>query len=115
MKKQLCIVILAVPFLLAVQGCKGINEPAKDAKIVVLVHWEASPIEGKKVEIVETAEIRFTDNTGFAEIAVLPGNYTVRIYEINQGGPCCAYVDLTVSVNAGETRALDVVDCLPCV
>jgi hypothetical protein len=116
MSRMLFEALMILPILLAIQDCKGVNEPASEgAKIIVLVQWENSPVEGKKVEVIETGQVSTTDNNGVAAMSVLPGSYTVRVYEINQGGPCCAYLDLDVTVTADETITLGVVDCLPCV
>jgi hypothetical protein len=43
------------------------------------------------------------------------GTFTVRVYEINRGGPALPWVDTKVTVTAGEEALVDVVDCLPCV
>ncbi|MGH2568108.1 MAG: hypothetical protein ACRDGA_07185 [Bacteroidota bacterium] len=112
--KPFLIVTIAV-IVLASLCCTEISAPAAEAHISVYVHWGDMPIPKKKVEILQTGEVKETDEKGLAEFKVLPGNYTVRAYGINRGGPCCAYVDLIVTVNANETKTVDVVDCLPCV
>jgi hypothetical protein len=84
------------------------------AHITVYVHWGDTPIAQKKVELLQTGEVKFTNENGLAEFEVKPGSYTVRAYDINRGGPCCAYVDFSVTVNVSDTKSVDVVDCLPC-
>lgn len=84
------------------------------AHITVYVHWGDTSIPHKKVELLQTGEVKFTNEKGLVEFEVKPGSYTVRAYDINRGGPCCPYVDFSVTVNVNETKTVDVVDCLPC-
>lgn len=95
--------------------CTRLLDPISDAKVVVYVHWGEMGIAKKKVELRETGETKETNEMGLAEFVVAPGRYTVRVYNINRGGPSYLYYDFTVEVNANENKVLDVVDCLPCV
>ena len=82
--------------------------------ISVYVHWDEG-IAGKRVEVLELDREKITDDNGIANFRVPAGGYTVRVYEINRGGPGLLYVDTKVTVVAHERTTVDVVDCLPCV
>ena len=43
------------------------------------------------------------------------GDYTLRVYEINRGGPPLLFVDEKITVTPDAEIRLEVVDCLPCV
>lgn len=94
--------------------CTDIGGPAAEAKITVFVHWGDMPISEKKVEVIQTGEVKLTNEKGLAQFKVLPGSYTIRVYGINRGGPAVIFVDFNVEVKVSESRMLDVVDCLPC-
>ena len=94
-------------------SCSEIVTP-EEARIVVYVHWQETPVQ-RKIEILETGESLETNDEGLAEFKIKPGNYTVCAYGINRGGPCCAYIDEHVTVKANETRKLEFIDCLLCV
>jgi hypothetical protein len=116
MRIPLPALLMLSAFFLGVRGCPDVTEsPSVKGKISVYVHWQETPLEGKKVELLETHDVGFTQTNGIAEFWVQPGIYTVRIYDINKGGPCCAYVDEEVTLVAGESKQLDIVDCLLCV
>jgi hypothetical protein len=83
--------------------------------LLVFVHWEGEGIAGKRVELVGLHREMKTDDEGVAEFVVRPGNYTVRVYDINRGGPPMRYVDTQVTVVANEVTRVEVFDCLPCV
>ena len=104
--------IILAAFLVA--GCTDISDPATQAKVTVYVHWGDMPIAGKKVEVVQTGESKSTDEKGRAEFSLSAGSYTVRVYNINRGGPSFLYVDFEIEVKSSETRTVDVVDCLAC-
>ena len=94
--------------------CTDLSDPATEAKVTVYVHWGDMPIAGKKVEIVQTGESKSTDEKGRAEFSLLEGSYTVRVYNINRGGPSFLYVDFEIEVKSSETKTVDVVDCIAC-
>lgn len=111
-----CLITTIVLMVFAGLRCTDIFDVAKtQAKITVFVHWNDTPISQKKVELLQTGEVRLTNEKGLAEFTVLPGHYTIRVYGINRGGPAVLYVDFNVDMQASESRMLDVVDCLPCV
>lgn len=83
--------------------------------VVVRVHWDGQGLPNKRVELVELKLAMTTDEEGFAEFVVPIGNYTLRAYEINRGGPGLLYVDTAVTVKPNEVVRVDIVDCLPCV
>jgi hypothetical protein len=105
--------LLCLCSLVLSQNCTEISVPVQDARIVVYVHWGEMGIPKKKVELRETGETKETNERGLAEFAVVPGKYTVRVYNINRGGPSYLYYDFAVEVKANTI--VDVVDCLPCV
>ena len=81
--------------------------------VLVYVHWGEQGIPDKLVELVELGKSLMTDEEGFAQFAVLPGDYTVRAYEINRG-PTWEYIDTKVTVTPGEELFVEIVDCIPC-
>jgi hypothetical protein len=84
------------------------------SRIVAYVHWQDQPIAGKKIVLVETQDTTYTDSTGLATFVVPAGNYTVRAFEINRGGPVRLSIDFDVATVPGETTTVDIIDCLPC-
>jgi hypothetical protein len=84
-------------------------------KVVVFVNWDGEGIPNKRVEIVELRMVRTTNEAGIAEFVVPVGDYTVRVHEINRGGPPLLFVDTEVTVMFGEELLVEVIDCLPCV
>lgn len=83
--------------------------------IIVRVHWDGQGLPGKRVEVVELRRVMTTDEEGFAEFIVPKGDYTVRAYDINRGGPAMWYVDTRVTVVPNGVIRVEVIDCLPCV
>ncbi len=82
--------------------------------ITAYVHWQNQPIENKKIVLVETGDTLYTDAQGLAKFTVPPGNYTVRAFEINRGGPALLSIDFKVEVSPFRTVIVDIIDCLPC-
>ncbi len=82
--------------------------------IIAYVHWQGQPVAGIKILLVETGDSVYTDSNGMAAFTVPAGNYTVRAFDINRGGPTLISVDFNVAVKPGETITVDIVDCLPC-
>lgn len=108
-------IVLSILSIFLCHNCTEVSSPHPNASIVVYVHWGEMGVAKKKVELRETGETKETNEMGLAEFAVAPGKYTIRVYNINRGGPSYLYYDFAVEVNAGENKILDVVDCLPCV
>jgi hypothetical protein len=73
------------------------------------------PLSQKKVEVVQTGEVKETNEKGLAEFGLAAGSYTIRVFNINRGGPSYQYVDFNVEVKSSETKIVDVVDCISCV
>ena len=95
--------------------CSDIYDVSKaEGLLTVFVHFNDFPIAGKKVELIRTGETKQTNDEGKAEFRLLPGDYTIRVYDINRGGPCCAYVDFDVDIKPSESQLLKVYYCLPC-
>lgn len=96
--------------------CPDITDGSKSGgRITVYVHWGETPIAGKKVELVETGAVQWTGEEGRMEFSVRSGRYTVRVYDINRGGPSYQQIDFEIDVKPSATALVDVVDCLPCV
>ena len=120
-------VLIALLFAVTIPACdqSGTTGPALPAAsrlsnfdtgtIIVYVHWQTDGIPGKTVEILGTDRSEVTDAGGYARFRISPGSYTVRVHEINRGGPVLLYVDFKVTVDAFRQVMIDVVDCLPCV
>jgi hypothetical protein len=81
--------------------------------VLVYVHWGDQGIPDKLVELVELGKSLMTDEEGFAQFVVSPGDYTVRAYDINRG-PTWEYIDTEVTVAPGEELFVEIVDCIPC-
>ncbi len=94
--------------------CTDISSPSAKGQISVYVHWGDMPLSKKKVEVVQTGEVKETNEKGLAEFELAAGSYTIRVYNINRGGPSFEYVDFNVEIKSAETKVVDVVDCLPC-
>jgi len=105
-----------VLFLFGGLVCSKVTGP-EDPKgtITVFVYFEDQSIPGKQVELVETGDSLKTDAHGLAVFKVSPGAYTVRVYDINQGGPMLRFVDVAVEVRGETLNTVKVFDCLPCV
>ncbi len=68
--------------------CSDIFDPLKFGYISVFVYSGGNQtVSGIKVEIVQTGEVKKTNENGIAEFQVNPGNYTVRVYDIQGPGP----------------------------
>ncbi len=89
--------------------------PNADAVIVAYVHTEEGAESGKQVELLEGGETRTTGVDGLAEFAVPAGDYIVRAYGINTGGPGRPFVDISVVAEAGDTTRVSFFDCTRCV
>ncbi len=83
--------------------------------VLVYVHWQEQGLPDKRVELVELGIVLTTNGEGLAEFVVPIGDYTLRAYEINRGGPSLHYIDQKITVTSNEEIRVDVVDCLPCV
>ena len=110
--------VCVVCFTLATIACDG-SDPAspalKTGAVAVYVHWGDQGLAGKQVEVLELDRASITNQDGVATFRVPAGEYTVRVYEINRGGPVLHYFDTKVTVASRGTTTVDVVDCLPCV
>ncbi len=93
------------------------NRPAKleSGTVVVFVHWEGDGLANKRVELIELGIELRTDDQGLATFVVPIGDYTVRVHEINRGGPGLLYVDEKVTVIPDEQTRIEIFDCLECV
>jgi hypothetical protein len=121
------VVVLAICVASLVTSCGETTAPVAPASdfspammlragtILVFVHWEGEGVPGKRVELLGLHREMKTDEEGIAEFIVRPGTYTVRVYDLNRGGPPMWYVDTKVTVVADEVTRVEVVDCLPCV
>ena len=105
--------IFASVFL--VLSCSPPSEPQPFfSHITAYVHWGDQPLEGKKIELVQSGETKTTASDGKVEFTVIAGKYIIRAYDINRGGPVYQSIDFDVVVKIGETATVDIVDCLPC-
>ncbi len=99
-------------------GCAdlGGDHPASPSAVIeVRVHWGDQGVPNIQVALLQTGDTLRTDSGGVAVFSVAPGRYVVRAFGINMGGPVLQYIDVDVDVKEGETRLVDIVDCLPCV
>jgi len=111
MKKVLALLLLSL-----LSSCKDapIQPNPPRSRIVAYVHWGDQALAGKQIELVQTGEKKVTDAMGQAEFAVPAGNYIVRAFDINRGGPGPRSFDFNADVVSGQTVKVDIVDCLPC-
>ena len=110
MRRLLIFLLLGAAFA----GCDEATTPAKPGRLVVYVYFDETGLPDHKVELLDSGESAMTDKYGLAEFTLEPGSHRVRVFDINQGGPCCAWVDFEAAVVSGETSRLEVPDCLPC-
>lgn len=119
MSRFVIIVLTATWCLAAASGCSDPAQPLQPpnlaASIAVHVSFGDTPIAGKTVEILETHETKSTGDDGFAHFEVTPGSYTIRVYNVNSGGPALHHVDFPVDLKSSETKTIEVFDCLVCV
>lgn len=88
---------------------------ASSGTVVVWVQWDGQGVPDKRVELVELQQVTTTNDEGLAEFVVPIGDYTLRAYEINRGGPSLHYIDQKITITSNDEIRVDVVDCLPCV
>jgi len=93
------------------------NRPAKleSGTVVVFVHWQGDGLANKRVELIELGIELTTNNQGLATFVAPVGDYTVRVHEINRGGPPLLFVDEKITVTQDAETRVEVVDCLECV
>ena len=89
--------------------------PVESGKLVVRVFWHDQGVPDKHVEVLELQLTDKTDEAGYATFDLPAGEYTLRAYDINRGGPAMLYIDTIVTVVAGEEVRIEVLDCLDCV
>ena len=97
------------------QTTNQVEAPSTRGHITVFVHWEGQGLPDHRVDLLETGTSRTTSESGIVRFSVRPGDYTVRVYDLNRGGPPLQFIDFPVSVEPGETVRVDALDCLPCV
>ncbi len=73
------------------------------------------PVKGITVDLLQTNQSKLTDSTGVAAFGVNPGTYTVRVHDLQGGGPGLHTIDSTVQIQAGQVDTLKYFDCLMCV
>jgi len=90
------------------------SQKVESGTVLVYVHWQEQGLPDKRVELVELGIELSTNDEGLAEFVVPIGDYTLRAYEINRGGPSFHYIDQKITVTSNDETRVDVVDCLPC-
>jgi hypothetical protein len=103
----------AILMVLSLVACHGSNPetPSTNAVIVAYVHSEDGAESGKQVELLEVGQTRSTGSDGLAEFVVPAGNYVVRAYGLNTGGPPPLFVDIPAVAAAGDTTRVSFFDC----
>jgi hypothetical protein len=110
--KQLQALLVAIFFASCEQA--PTHPPLAEANVLAYVHWQEEGLAGKKLELLEAGDVKLTDSTGHALFIVHAGNYTLRAYDINRGGPAYRSIDFSVKAVGNDTVTVDIVDCLPC-
>ncbi len=95
-------------------GCSDKGVEPSPTLIIAKVHWGDQGIPNIPIVLVQTGDSLKTDSTGVAVFSVTPGQYTIRAYGINRGGPVLRWIDFDVEARKGETSLVDIIDCLPC-
>ena len=94
--------------ILTTPAIRAIAKFFPNATLTVLGH-------PKRVEVLELHLTGKTDAAGYAKFDLPAGEYTLRAYDINRGGPPMLYLDTSVTITAGKELRIEVLDCLPCV
>jgi hypothetical protein len=118
MKLAFSILLMLATFLVSCSEHDPVGLPSEEkvpGTVVVFVHWDGQGLEDMRVELVELAIELETDREGLAEFLVPAGRYTLRAYDINQGGPALDHVDTEIVVQPNKTVWIEIVNCLPCV
>ena len=110
---RLCIVF-AFAFILA--SCNYLpGEPQQLSSIIIAdVHWQNQGVSGITIVLVQMKDTVLTGPSGLAVFTVPAGNYTVRAFGINRGGPVELSVDFQVVTSEGQVAIVDIWDCLLC-
>lgn len=87
----------------------------ESGRLLVRVYWDHQGVAGKRVEVIELHRTATTDADGYAAFVLPIGDYTLRAYDINRGGPALRYIDTKFTITVGEETRVVVFDCLPCV
>jgi hypothetical protein len=122
MKPFLLAALCALPLALSCEDATGPSHGETtgavvifdSGKLLVRVYFEEG-LPDKRVEVLELGLVRKTDGAGYVRFSLPAGDYTIRAYEINRGGPAMLYVDTPVRVRARETSRIEIFDCVPCV
>jgi hypothetical protein len=109
---KLGLVLAVLSIILISCNSQQIFQPAR---LEVYVHWDNQPQANKRVELVELKQEKLTNTAGLTDFNLLQGNYTLRVYGINRGGPIQEFFEQPVTTKAGETTKVEVLDCIPCV
>jgi hypothetical protein len=107
--------LLLVVLAIACDKSGPVASSEKSGMVLVYVHWQEQGLPDKRVELVELGIELATNDEGLAEFVVPIGDYTLRAYEINRGGPVLHFIDQKITVILNDEIRVDVVDCLPCV
>ena len=110
----LLLFVIAVFYL----QCSNPPTPPKLGSIAVSVSSVGGitfPVSGIKVDLLQTGETKTTDSSGIAAFEVNPGTYTIRVHDLQGGGPFLHTVDSTIQVMAGQVDTLKYFDCFICV
>ena len=106
---------LALVLFAASLSCGGRSSPTAatpDSRLDVFVYWDGVGQADRLLEVLELGVSQRTDSVGEATFGLPAGEYTLRAH-VNVPGPAFRR-DFPVTVRAGETVHVDVVDCLPC-
>lgn len=105
--------LLTIAF--AFLACSNTSTSPKPGVIAVCVNAGINyPVGGITVDLLQTNQSKMTDSTGVAAFQVNPGTYTVRVHDLQGGGPSLHTIDSTVQIQAGQVDTLKFFDCLLC-
>jgi hypothetical protein len=96
-------------------GAKAIVARLETGTLFVHVFFGDDGVPGKRVEVLELGRVGITDENGWVEFTLPVGDFTVRVYDVNRGGPALRNIDTKVAIATDEATTIGVFDCLACV
>lgn len=107
---------LALLFAVILTSCNGVPfEPQQPLSVIIAdVHWGNQGVAGVTIVLVQTSDTVRTASNGLAIFSVPAGNYTIRAFGINRGGPVLESIDFGVATSEGDIAVVDIVDCQLC-
>jgi hypothetical protein len=97
------------------EAALAVVQQLETGRLVVRVYFGDEGVPGKTVEVLELHRVGTTDQWGYVTFVLPVGDYTVRVNEVNLGGPAIWDIDRKVTITVGEETSFGVFDCILCV